>query len=296
MSDVNPATSLPPGGAGEGASRLSYAFFTSWYRQRLLPTLFPSPATATMPPPRLASLCPAALPDFEVTAAAKAAVSPTSLHTTAVPTQSAFLATPKGERPRELVPLSPPPHSMSLEMVANSTGSVPDAALLHSLRLPPAAPLQGCGAASSTTSAVATDSFAFADASPTPGSASSVSTTPQVGPSSSLLSLHKLSTKAASTSNAASDKPAPVLLAGNGRPGLPSTSSPFIYPAPPSSPFPVPAGSLAAMRTQPTCVELPGPQSLFIRGSDALGCSGRSPQLLQSDIRTEMGGAPSGKV
>ncbi|TPP53627.1 hypothetical protein CGC21_37390 [Leishmania donovani] len=281
MSDVNPATSLPAGGAGEGASRLSYAFFTSWCRQRLLPTLFPSPATATMSPPRIASLCPAALPDLEVTAAAKVSVPPTPPHSAAVPTQAAFLATPRGERRRELAPLSPPPHSISIEMEANSTDSVPAAALVHSLSLPPAAPQQGCGVASSKTSAVATDSCALADASPTQGSASSVSTTPQVTPSSSLLSLHKLSTKAASTSNAASDKPAPVLLAGNGRPGLPSsTSSPFIYPAPLSSPFPAPADSLAGMRTPPTCVELPGPQSLFIRGSDALGCSGRSPPLL----------------
>ncbi|CAJ1033786.1 hypothetical protein IOCL2690_000733900 [Leishmania lindenbergi] len=295
MGDVDSSIPLPAGSIGEGASRLSYASFSSWCRQRLLPTLFPSPATAKMTPLHLASLFPAALPHFEAGAPTKTSLSPTPQHSAAVPTCATLLATQKGEGPTAPAPVSPPPHPISLAVVENTSENVPDAALLNSLRLPPVLPLHGSGGAFSTTTAAAADLLALADASPTAGSASSSVTTPGLGPSFSSSPLPNVSTKAAMTSNAESDKSAPVLL-GTGRLGLPSSTSPFLYPAPPLSPFTVSAGSLSAMRTPSTCVELPGPQSLFVRGSDALGCSGRSPELLQADSRTEVGGAPSVKV
>jgi hypothetical protein len=41
------------------------------------------------------------------------------------------------------------------------------------------------------------------------------------------------------------------------------------------------------MRTPPACVELPGPQSLFIRGGAASGCDSHSIGLLQKSVLAE---------
>ncbi|KAG5469522.1 hypothetical protein LSCM1_02745 [Leishmania martiniquensis] len=280
MRDFIPPTRLPASGTNEGAGRVSYAALSSWFRQRLLPTLFPSPASAAMPSLELVSLSPDAQRSAEVTAAAMASLS-------SAPTRAALSGTEKGRDLTEPTPVSPLPLPVPLAMVASSTESAADAAVMHAQQLPSVLPLRGGGVLPSTTAAVATESAVFADTPPTPGSASLCTATPRLLPSSSLLGT---SVKLAESSNAALDKSATAPSSGNDQLGLlSSTPSPFLRPASLSSSF-------ADSRTPPTCVELPGPQSLFIRGSDALGCSGRSPRLLPADSRRGEGSAPPMKL
>ncbi|KAG5469870.1 hypothetical protein CUR178_02011 [Leishmania enriettii] len=294
MSDVISPAPLSPGGVDEGVGPLSYAAISSWFRRRLLPTLFPSPATAAMPSLQLVPLSPDSQANIEATAAAKASLSSAPQRVAEAPTRSAFLSAKRGPALKVPAPVSPLTHATSLESAEGTTEAAAGASSMQALLLPPVLPLRSGGFASSTTTGVATDSFVFPGSSPTPGPASLVNTTPRLGPSSSLFDVSAASTE---TSNAVLNTSASVSFTRNGRRGLlSSTSSTFLHPASQSSSFAVPAGSFAAALTPPTCVELPGPQSLFVRGSDALGCGGRSPRLLQADSRTGMSGTPPMKV
>lgn len=69
-----------------------------------------------------------------------------------------------------------------------------------------------------------------------------------------------------------------------------STANSFLLPAAVAA-----SDALAAeqMRTPPACVELPGPQSLFVRGGTASGCDSRSIGLLQKSVLAEQRSLPS---
>ncbi|KPI88129.1 hypothetical protein ABL78_2762 [Leptomonas seymouri] len=76
-----------------------------------------------------------------------------------------------------------------------------------------------------------------------------------------------------------------------------TTAAPNIFRNTP--PFSLPASTSAAdalaadeMRTSPACVELPGPQSLFIRSAAASGCDRRSIGLLQRQVLAEQLSVP----
>ncbi|KAK7201357.1 hypothetical protein NESM_000198000 [Novymonas esmeraldas] len=295
VSDVrlHPAP-LAAGGVEDSGSRFSYSSLSSWCRQRLLPTLFPSPGTGATSLPSLDAH--GVVTGEADTRAAAAAVAPPLMLTrlpaceplpaAATTARVSLVATPN-------VPSAAEPMSHALAAVPQ--GSVADAALLLSLRLPsaqrPHHGLVGGGG-------VMTDSFASVDTSPTPGPAASFSggTTPKLGPSSTSFAVYDLGHKPGTAGGAAVDRLTTVLPFSSGRlGGYPASTSPSVLPLiSPSSSFAAPTDSLAAsLRSPLACVELPGPQSLFVRGSDALSCSGRSQHLLRADSRAEMSGSTS---
>ncbi|KAG5495212.1 hypothetical protein JKF63_02267 [Porcisia hertigi] len=294
MSKVDPITAIPTDGTIAGVGRLSYSFITTWCRERLLPTLFPSPATPAKPPLHPASLAPVALSYSEMHGAANGSRALAPQHTTAAGARTTFVASQKGSGRVESSAVPPPPHSASFASLGGSTGNVLDTTFSSPSRVSRAV-TSPSGGGTSTTIPPSTDSFVSADTPSMQGSVSllaAVSSTPKLAFSSS--PLLDACTSASTNFDATSDRSTLAPSVTNSRAGLPFSTSPALPNLTSPGPQIPRSGNLFPdMRTPPTCVELPGPQSLFIRGSDALGCGGRSPRLLQADAEVGMGSVPA---